>query len=204
MLRADAKWYVYRLVDPRTMEPFYIGKGTGKRIDSHEAEAARGVCSHKCNKINSIKSKNLTIIKEKIAVFWCEQSAYDFETDLIEQIGLSKLTNVMRGGQVAFTRRVRERKRRAAKIKPPPPLMVSLEECAGRIATLIRYPTRYWYIDGDSETTKRWRKGLTEAIKPIIPKLLRSCIVDNEDRTMQLMAQYGIDRKDVYEYAYGS
>jgi len=199
-----AKWYVYKLVDPRDFLPFYIGKGKGNRIDAHEVEAARGVSSHKCNKINSIKQLGFEIIKEKVAVFWCEQSAYDFETDLIEQIGLNNLTNVMRGGQVAFTRRLKERKIRQAKIKPPPPLMVTFEECAGRVATIIRHPTRYWYLEGDSEFTKKWRKGLTEAIKPLIPKLLRACIADNEDKTMQIMARYGIDRKDVFEFAYGS
>lgn len=198
-----AKWYVYKLIDPRNLLPFYIGKGKGNRLDAHEIEAAKGVSSHKCNKINSIKQLGFEVLKEKVAIFWCEQSAYDFETDLIEAIGLENLTNVMRGGQVAFTRRVKERTQRAAKTKPTPTLMATFEECAGRVATIIRYPTRYWYLEGDSESTKKLRKSLTEMIRPVIPKLLRSCIADNEDKTMQLMAQYGIDRKDVYEFAYG-
>jgi len=203
-MKNKAKWYVYKLIDPVTRQVFYVGKGAGNRIDKHESEAAKGVCSHKCNKINSIKQSGFEIIKEKVATFWCEQSAYDFETDLIEEIGLGNLTNVMRGGQVAFVLRLKERKQRAIKNKPAPPLMVTLEECAGRIATLIRYPSRYWYLDSDSEKTKALRKKMADILKTMMPKLLCSCIADNEDKTMQLFADYGINRKEVYEFAYGS
>ena len=29
------KWYVYRLIDPRNGETFYVGKGRGNRIFAH-------------------------------------------------------------------------------------------------------------------------------------------------------------------------
>jgi len=109
-----AKWYVYQLIDPTTMAVFYIGKGKGSRINDHELDSARGVCSKKCNKIRTLKNAGFEIVKQKIAFFWDEQAAYDFETDCIEEVGLDTLTNILLGGQVAFERRTEERKRRKA------------------------------------------------------------------------------------------
>jgi hypothetical protein len=36
-------YYVYLLIDPRTGEPFYVGKGTGERFRSHGDAARRPV-----------------------------------------------------------------------------------------------------------------------------------------------------------------
>ena len=47
-------FYVYQHKNPNTKEVFYVGKGTGDRINDHEREARRGVCSKKTNKINKI------------------------------------------------------------------------------------------------------------------------------------------------------
>lgn len=113
-----AKWYVYELADPVTELAFYVGKGTGNRINAHEREAYKGVCSKKCNKIKSITNSGKCIIKRKIASFWNEQDAYDYETDLISFYGLKNLTNIMPGGQVAFDRRVLEKGKR--EINPVP------------------------------------------------------------------------------------
>lgn len=55
-LQAQSRWYVYELVDPRDQAVFYVGKGAGKRVDAHEAEAASKpqVCSRKLNRIRDI------------------------------------------------------------------------------------------------------------------------------------------------------
>jgi hypothetical protein len=116
MNQLNTKWYVYELINPINGNVFYVGKGTGNRIDHHEREAAKGVCSKKCNKINYIIKRGHKITKQKVALFWDEQAAYDHETDLIAQYGLSNLTNIMAGGQTAFDRRLVERKTR---IKEP-------------------------------------------------------------------------------------
>jgi hypothetical protein len=92
-MEKEAKWYVYQLIDPRTKKPFYIGKGTGNRIDHHEKEALSGVCSHKCYKINKIHNAGLKIIKQKIAYFWDEQYAYEIEEELIKTT--PNLTNIV-------------------------------------------------------------------------------------------------------------
>jgi hypothetical protein len=116
MNEINARWYVYELINPINGNVFYVGKGTGNRIDQHEREAAKGVCSKKCNKINYIIKRGHKIKKQKVALFWDEQAAYDHETDLIAQYGLANLTNIMAGGQTAFDRRLTERKTR---IKEP-------------------------------------------------------------------------------------
>lgn len=111
-METKAIWYVYQLVDPRTMKPFYIGKGKGNRIDYHEREASKGVCSKKCKLINELTKENLIVIKEKIALFWDESAAYQCEKEVINFIGLRNLTNVMPGGIGALSfRHINSRKR---------------------------------------------------------------------------------------------
>lgn len=107
------KWYVYELCDPDTEVAFYVGKGSGSRMYSHERESAKGVSSKKCNKIRSLIESKGRIHLRQVAFFKDEQDAYDFETDCIASYGLKNLTNIMPGGQVAFERRHVERKERA-------------------------------------------------------------------------------------------
>lgn len=88
------KWYVYHLIDSRTDEVFYVGKGTGNRMYAHEAEAkSLKTRNHiKCERINSIKAAGHKVIKRPVAYFYLEADAYDFES---EQIAAhSGLTNI--------------------------------------------------------------------------------------------------------------
>lgn len=101
-MKLAREFYVYQLIDPRDNSPFYIGKGSGNRIDSHEKAAARGERSRKCDRIRAIKADGLCVRKVKVALYCDEQEAYDHETRLIDSIGLENLTNVMRGGQTAW------------------------------------------------------------------------------------------------------
>lgn len=110
-LQSSAQWYVYELVDPRTNQVFYVGKGKGKRIDAHERDAAKGICSKKTNKINNIWRAGLQVQKRQVAYFWDEQAAYDHETDVIEFYGLENLTNVIPGVSGAWSSRLQTRQK---------------------------------------------------------------------------------------------
>lgn len=115
-LKHQSRWYVYELIDPRTREVFYVGKGTGKRVEAHEAEAASKpqVCSKKLNRIRGIWRAGQIVERRLNAFFWDEQAAYDHETEVILSHGLETLTNVLPGGQKAWVQRQEELARRKA------------------------------------------------------------------------------------------
>lgn len=86
------KYYVYELVDPRDDSVFYVGKGCGKRVDSHEKEARAGIASKKCDRIRAIRQSGQAVGKRIVARFDDERLAYAHESMLIERHG-SVLTN---------------------------------------------------------------------------------------------------------------
>ena len=66
------KWYVYRLIDPRNGETFYVGKGRGNRISIHaggevssasriEVEVSEDAVDLKLQRIRDIKSVGLEV-----------------------------------------------------------------------------------------------------------------------------------------------
>ncbi len=96
------EYYVYGLYYPETMggRCFYIGKGSGKRIYRHEAEA-RGRFKesnpYKCNVIRKIWAHDEKVVKTKLAHFSDEKDAFLYETALIFLMG--GLTNLTEGGE---------------------------------------------------------------------------------------------------------
>lgn len=92
------RFYVYELIDPRTSEVFYVGKGQKRRIYHHEAEAAKGVHSRKCKLIRDIWSSGREIERRIVSRHADENEALQAEFDLIAAYGLQALTNVMPGG----------------------------------------------------------------------------------------------------------
>lgn len=54
--------YVYRLVDPRDGETFYVGRGVGNRIFDHMDEAADGERSAKTARINAIHHSGFKVV----------------------------------------------------------------------------------------------------------------------------------------------
>ncbi len=91
-------YYVYELIDPRDSLPFYVGKGQRDRVRQHEKEAIRGVISAKCNRIRAILKAKLKVSHRIVRRFEFEADAYSFETEHIDAIGITNLTNVMLGG----------------------------------------------------------------------------------------------------------
>ena len=93
------KYYVYQLVDPRTGDPFYVGKGKGRRAWAH-AEAVRSGRSTG----NAIKEKHIADIHAAglevrvviVEMFEDERAAYARERELIASV--DGLTNAAPGG----------------------------------------------------------------------------------------------------------
>lgn len=81
-------YYVYQLVDPRTGNPFYIGKGKGRRAQTHLWEVPETRNKYKENKIASIRADGLEPVIEYIAEnIIDEQLAYDIESNMIHKYG---------------------------------------------------------------------------------------------------------------------
>ena len=102
--QTEKKWYVYLLCDPDTEQPFYVGKGTGNRIDQHEFEAKDPYASNpmKQEVIRRILAQGKKVLKRKIAEFDNEHDAYILERELINHYG-PQLTNIRPGGGTSQT-----------------------------------------------------------------------------------------------------
>src|SRR5882672_3489063 len=96
-------YYVYVLVDPSSLVPFYVGKGKGTRAFHHVRDVRRNRKSYNTLKdsvIHSILASGAQPIVEFIAQGLTEGLAYDLEQTLIDHHGLmsegGQLTNLTR------------------------------------------------------------------------------------------------------------
>lgn len=93
------QYYIYELIDPRNKIPFYIGKGSSKRAESHFWSSSKGENPHKDNKISKLLSLgydrndiiNYTFFSSD------ESKILKIEEVLIDK-NIKQLTNVIRGG----------------------------------------------------------------------------------------------------------
>ena len=62
---AQVKWYVYRLIDPRNGETFYVGKGQGNRVFEHAKGVTRSEAGEsvdpKLERIKAIQAAGLEV-----------------------------------------------------------------------------------------------------------------------------------------------
>lgn len=100
------KYYVYRLVDPRTLQTFYVGKGCGNRVFDH-AEAAKHLVDKDNDEISLKFQQILDIIaagKDVMCIIhrWnlTERQAYAVEAALIDCY--PGLTNAQNGHDSQF------------------------------------------------------------------------------------------------------
>lgn len=109
------EFYIYAYLDPRkpgkfiyddyefNFEPFYIGKGKGKRYLKHLQKLSFETNPLRSNKINKIISSKLTPIIIKLHSDLIENDAYKKESEIIKKIGridikTGSLTNLNDGG----------------------------------------------------------------------------------------------------------
>lgn len=170
------------------MKPFYVGKGKGKRVERHEAEAKKGVCSKKCNKINSIIKSGGSIIKEKIAYFACETTAYDFEKQTIEFIGLDNLANIHIGGQGSYSvARPSQAKEKEVKPFTPELAMSLIYKEDDRFAWWAKYSQRGKYVltfdYGDIKLSKFY-SAISESCTKLMEMIYKKAIEDESNRIL--------------------
>jgi hypothetical protein len=93
-------YFVYLLLRPDTKIPFYVGKGSGRRISSHFTDE-RGN-SHKANIIRQAKAEGKEILGIKLATGLTEKQAFALEVEWIAKIGREPsgpLVNKTPGGE---------------------------------------------------------------------------------------------------------
>jgi hypothetical protein len=90
------KYYVYKHVRLKDNTTFYIGKGKGDRFKSHTARN-----TYWNNIVKKDGGFNTIIVKDNLT----EEEAFEFEKQLIFEIGLNNLTNLTEGGTGGNTRK---------------------------------------------------------------------------------------------------
>jgi hypothetical protein len=95
---ATAKFYVYTLTDPRTLQVFYIGKGTAARsyAHTHKLDVRETDASPKARKVREIVDAGEEVIVNIIKRFEFENDAYEYEAELIAKT--PNLLNSVAGG----------------------------------------------------------------------------------------------------------
>lgn len=95
----NSKFYCYALIDPSTNEPFYIGKGSGLRINDHFIPPFRSN-NRKEAKIKGLLAKGYQPfeIGRVICKLTSEKEAFDVESFYIRYVfSMERLTNIVFG-----------------------------------------------------------------------------------------------------------
>ncbi len=101
------QYYVYRLIDPRNGQTFYVGKGKGNRVFAHVNDALKTYngesyedneeddVSAKIQQIRDIRNAGLEVIHVIQRYGLTEKEAFEVESALIDAYG--ELTNIQSG-----------------------------------------------------------------------------------------------------------
>lgn len=87
-------YYVYQLVDPRSMKPFYIGEGKNKRAWLHQQFKDGCNNPHKDRVIRKIQAQGQQPIVKLLYENLSKEDAIKIQDKLIAEIGLDNLTNI--------------------------------------------------------------------------------------------------------------
>lgn len=90
------KYYIYTYTDPINQNVFYVGKGQKDRAESHLRRRMLKLKLHNddfAKRIDEILEANMKPIIEIKEYFDDEKKACDFESALIQEIGIENLTN---------------------------------------------------------------------------------------------------------------
>lgn len=87
-------YYVYIYIDPSDNKIFYVGKGNGNRALSHLNDESE---SYKAKKIKEIRAAGKEPRIEILRHGLDEKTAFNVEAAVIDTIGISNLTNDLRG-----------------------------------------------------------------------------------------------------------
>ena len=104
---ADSMYYVYVLIDPRNNQPFYVGKGKGKRVESHYYNwESNDMCNpHKTRKIKKLQKLEYQPKYKIVFESFDVNLVYEEEKRLIAKWGRYRydeggiLTNIRLGGE---------------------------------------------------------------------------------------------------------
>lgn len=99
---SEREYYVYALIDPRYNKVFYIGKGKGDRVFSHEKESDKSPESQieKLRKIEEIERMGLNVKRIILHYGLTESQAFAAEAALINFLNFApetKLSNLVAG-----------------------------------------------------------------------------------------------------------
>jgi len=93
-VREKLEYYVYLYVDPRDDLPFYVGKGKGNRLLAHLGNTTE---TEKARRITELRKLGLQPAIEILKYGLSESEAFLIESASIELLGVSQLTNRVKG-----------------------------------------------------------------------------------------------------------
>lgn len=100
--------YTYLLIDPADNSVFYVGKGSGDRINDHSREVSRGCLKdnpRKFARIAEIHKGGQQVIARIFSRHSSSDEAYQSESLLIAALSGTGLTNILQGQRITSQER---------------------------------------------------------------------------------------------------